>query len=239
MTQVEAVLVEQQDRREHPVGVLLDELRQRIEHGRQRSAGRDELEQLGLPGRERVGPPALADVPQIATQVAGLPVLIADETALVTHPDLAPVTADQPVLERVGLTRLERRGMRDEHAIAVVRMQDRLKEAGVRGPILGRVAKHRRRLVAREDVRRERIRRVEVDDHRKLVDELAIQRSVRGRCRLALRIEGNAEVGVTHSNSCIGCTPGDSTPPSEGGPRSRILHGTVRTEVEPLYAAAR
>ena len=103
---------------------------------------------------------------------------VAHQRALVAHPGHTAVAPQQPVLALQPLAGLDHvRRLRD-HALAIVRVEDADEEVGVRGPVLGRVAEQLRRLRAHVETRRDRVGRVDVDDQRQALEQVAVVRPV-------------------------------------------------------------
>ena len=114
---------------------------------------------------------ARRDVAQEALDVRGLTVLVADEMRHVLHPDDGSVRRHVAVLVLDGPpSGSHPRGLGD-HALAVVRVHDRLQETRVREPRLGGVAEHRLDLGADVDVRLAEVERADVHGERQLLDE--------------------------------------------------------------------
>ncbi len=115
-----------------------------------------------------------SDVEEVALEVERLPVVVEDDDALVAQVDDASVAGDEPVLEAERLVRLVRLHVRGEHALAVFRVEQPGEQLGIGRPFLDAVAEDRLDLAAREDVRADRVERVDVDDERELLDQRAI-----------------------------------------------------------------
>ncbi len=106
------------------------------------------------------------DVEEVALQVERLPVVVEDDDAFVAEPDDSAVPGDQPVLDAERLVRLVRVRVGGEHAFAIVRVEQAREQVGVGLPFVDAEAEDRLDLWAREDVRADRVERVDVDDER-------------------------------------------------------------------------
>ena len=92
----------------------------------------------------------------------------------VPEPDRAPVLRDQPVLDRQRRAQSMRLGMREQHPVAVVRMERLDEERRIRRPLVHRVPEQRLHLGARVEVRALVIECVDVRDQRQMLDERAV-----------------------------------------------------------------